>query len=149
MNGRTSIGNVLTFKRCYLYGWRCRGIFGLNPRLWIKVLRVRFPSMPGTFCPSARHFIHIAALHGPPRCINGYPVGCEHYFVAWCVMCASVKWRLDWMLPRELRRCTMSAGSIMNTVTGVIIHCKALWVVSHTRRRALYKINQVLLCLWW
>ena len=30
---------------------------------WIKGFRVRFPSMPGTFCPSARHFIHIAALH--------------------------------------------------------------------------------------
>ena len=37
---------------------------GLNPWLWIKGFRVRFPSMPGTFCPSARHFIiHITALH--------------------------------------------------------------------------------------
>ena len=36
---------------------------GLNPWLWIKGFRVRFPWMPGTFCPSARHFIHIAALH--------------------------------------------------------------------------------------
>ena len=36
---------------------------GLNPWLWIKGFRVRFPSVPGTFCPSARHFIHIAALH--------------------------------------------------------------------------------------
>ena len=49
------------------------------------------------------------------------------------------------MLPRELRRCTMSAGLIMNPVTGVIIHCIALWVVSHTRK-ALYK-NQLLLLL--
>ena len=36
---------------------------GLNPWLWIKGLRVWFPSMPGTFCPSARNFIHVAALH--------------------------------------------------------------------------------------
>ena len=49
------------------------------------------------------------------------------------------------MLPRELRRCTMSAGLILNPVTGVIIHCKALWVVSHTRK-ALYK-NQLLVLL--
>ena len=50
------------------------------------------------------------------------------------------------MLPRELRRCTMSAGLILNPVTGVIIHCKALWVVSHTIK-ALYK-NQLLLLLY-
>ena len=50
------------------------------------------------------------------------------------------------MLPRELRRCTLSAGLILNTVTGVIIHCKALWVVSHTRK-ALYK-NQLLSLLY-
>ena len=60
-------------------------------------------------------------------------------------MCAPLKWRLARMLPRELRRCTMSAGLILNPVTGVIIHCKALWVVSHTRE-ALYK-NQLLLLL--
>ena len=30
------------------------------------------------FCPSARHFIHIAALHPG---VNGYPVGCEGYVV--------------------------------------------------------------------
>ena len=50
------------------------------------------------------------------------------------------------MLPRELRRCTLRAGLILNTVTGVIIHCKALWVVSHTRK-ALYK-NQLLSLLY-
>ena len=66
-------------------------------------------------------------------------------FVAWCGMCVPLKWRLARMLPRELRRCTLSAGLILNPVTGVIIHCKALWVVSHTRK-ALYK-NQLLLLL--
>ena len=44
---------------------------------------------------------------------------------------------------QELRRCTMSAGIMLNPVIGVIIHCKALWVVSHSRK-ALYK-NQLLL----
>ena len=47
-------------------------------------------------------------------------------FVAWCGVCAPLKYHLARMLPRELRRCTMSAGSILNPVTGVIIHCKAL-----------------------
>ena len=53
-----------------------------------------------------------------------------------------------WLLPRELRWCTMSAGLILNPVTGVIINCKALWVVFYTTK-ALYK-NQLLslLFLW-
>ena len=27
----------------------------------------------------------------PPRCVNGNPVGCERYFVAWCGMCVPLK----------------------------------------------------------
>ena len=56
--------------------------------------------------------------------------------------------------PQELRRCTMSAGLILNPMTGwgggggVIIHCKALWVVSHTRK-VLYKNKLFLLSLFW
>ena len=68
-------------------------------------------------------------------------------FDAWCGMCAPLKWLLARLLPGELRRCTMSARLILNPVTGVLIHWKALWVVSHTRK-ALYK-NQLLLLLNW
>ena len=63
-------------------------------------------------------------------------------FVAWFGMCAALKWRLARMLPGELRWFTMSAGLTLTPVTGVIIYCKALWVVIHTRK-ALYK-NQLL-----
>ena len=62
-------------------------------------------------------------------------------FVTWFGMCAPLKWCLARMLPKELRRCTMSAGLILNLVTRVIIHCKALWVVSHTRK-VLYMVAQ-------
>ena len=39
-------------------------------------------------------------------------------FVAWCGMCAPMKWRLARTLLRALRRCTKSAGLILNQVTG-------------------------------
>ena len=35
----------------------------------------------------------------------------------WCGMCAPWTWRLARMLPRDLRRCTMSAGLILNPMT--------------------------------
>ena len=39
-------------------------------------------------------------------------------FVAWCGMCAPPKRRLARMLPRELQRCTISPGLILDPVTG-------------------------------
>ena len=41
-------------------------------------------------------------------------------------LCALIKWRLAGMLPREWRKCTLSAELILNPMTGVIIHCEAL-----------------------
>ena len=34
---------------------------------------------------------------------------------------------IEGMLPREWRKCTVSAEFMLNPMTGVIIHCKALW----------------------
>ena len=51
----------------------------------------------------------------PPRCI---PSRMRTLFFNWCGMCAPLKWRLARMLPKELRRCTMSAGLMFNSVTG-------------------------------
>ena len=39
----------------------------------------------------------------------------------WAGMCVTVKWRLARMIPREWRRCTLSAELIMNPKTGAII----------------------------
>ena len=36
-------------------------------------------------------------------------------------LCVPVKWRLAGMLPREWRKCTLSAELILNPMTGVII----------------------------
>ena len=51
-------------------------------------------------------------------------------------MCAPVKWRLAGMLPREWRKCTLSAELILNPMTGEIIHCEALLI---SVGKALYK----------
>ena len=37
-----------------------------------------------------------------------------------------IKWQLAGMLPREWKKCTLSAELILNPMTGVIIHCEAL-----------------------
>ena len=94
---------------------------GLNPWLWIKGLQVQFPSNAWHFCPSAIK-THCCS---PPRCINGYLVECKRYnvFVAWCGMCAPQKWCLARMLPRELRRCTLSAGLILNPMMFFFFNC--------------------------
>ena len=48
----------------------------------------------------------------PPRCINGYPVGCEWDYVSYCL---SPFYRLTlWKLPRELRLRTISA--VLNSI---------------------------------
>ena len=90
-------------------------VYGLNPWLWIKGLQVRFPS-------NVWHSLSFSKTHccSPLRCISGYLVECERYnvFVAWCGMCAPLKWCLARMLPRELRMCTLSAGLILNPMMG-------------------------------
>ena len=85
----------------------------------------------GSIPVNAGHFLSFSKTLYPhccslPRCINGYPVGCERYLSLDVGMCAPLKWRLARMLPRELRRCTMSAGLTLNPVTRIIIHCKVL-----------------------
>ena len=48
----------------------------------------------------------------PPRCINGYLVGCEWDYVSYCL---SPFYRLTlWKLPRELRLRTISA--VLNSI---------------------------------
>ena len=48
--------------------------WSIHSTLTLRAL-VRISPSPQHFCPSARQFIHIAALD--PRCINGDPVGCD------------------------------------------------------------------------
>ena len=56
-------------------------------------------------------------------------------FVAWCGNVYTPE-----VAPGQNALC-LSVGLILNPVTGVIIHCKVLWVVSHTRK-ALYRVAQ-------
>ena len=106
-----------------------------NPWLWIKGLQVWFLSMPGTFVLQQDTLIINPYCCSPPRCINGYPVGCERYLsldVA-CVRpwsgafpeCSPGSWE------GALYECRID---IWIQWPGVIIHCKVLWVVSHTRK---------------
>ena len=79
--------------------------------------------------------------------INGDPIGCERYLLlnlayvrpwsgAW-PECSPGSWEgAQWVQVRYWIQWP-----------GVIIHCRALWLVSHTRK-ALYK-NQLLLLLLW
>ena len=83
-----------------------------------------------------------------PRCINGYLVGCEWYLsldVAcvrpWsgaCPECSPRSWEgslwvLDWFLIQ---------------LQGIIVHCKALWVLSDTKK-VLYLILISILKYHW
>ena len=89
------------------------------------------------FCPlnSKTLYPHCCS---PPRCINGYPVGCEHYL--WHDVACVRPWSGAWP--------ECSPGSWEGALwvqdwhwiqwLGVIIHCKSLCVVSHTRK-VLYK----------
>ena len=125
--------------------WKITNYCGGASVYWIEPLTLDqrvvglIPVNAWHFCPWARHFIHIAALHPGVWWVPGRK---RMLFVARCGICAPpLKGRLARMLPRELRRCRIDIES----VTGVIIHCKALWVVSHTWK-ALYK-NQLLFLL--
>ena len=99
--------------------WCDRSTLTLRALLWL------LPS-PGTFL-----FVNKTLYsHGcsPPRCMNGYLVGCECY-CGWAGMCAPKKWQLAGMLPREWRKCTVSAESIQNPMTGVIIQCEGIALI--------------------
>ena len=65
----------------------------------------------------------------------------EKVYRTWSACVHSWSGPLARMLPRELRRCTMSAGLLLNPMTGGI-HCKVLWIVFHTLKIS-YK-NQLL-----
>ena len=114
---------------------------------WIEPLTLD-QRVAGSIPVNAWHFLSYSKTlypHccSPPRCINGYPVGSEHYFVldVTCVRSWSGAWP------------ECSLGSLEGALwvqdwywiqwPGVIIHRKALWIVSRTRK-ALYK-NQLLL----
>ena len=59
---------------------------GVNPWLWVKGLRVRFPSMPGTFV--LRQDTLSTLLLSTQVYINGYPVRCERYLRLMWHVCA-------------------------------------------------------------
>ena len=101
--------------------WRCRGIvvWPLDSYMYVESPGSN-PTVARYFCPSARYFIHIAALDPD---LNGDLVGCERY----CGWVGIVKGRLAGILPREWRQCTLSAELCLNPMTGVIIHCEGLW----------------------
>ena len=64
-------------ERCFL--WRCRGILDWTLDSGSKGSGFRFLSMPGTFMSFSKTlYPHCCS---PPRCINGYPVGCKHYLL--------------------------------------------------------------------
>ena len=86
----------------------------LNPWLWIRGLRVRFMSMPGTFVLQQDT---LCTLLLSTQVYKWVPGRIRTLFVAWCGMCVPLKWRLAWMLPGELRRCMMSAGLMLNNNT--------------------------------
>ena len=81
----------------------------------------------------------------PPRCINGYPVGCECY-LSLDVACVR-PWSGAWpeCSPGSWEAALWVHDWCRIQWPGVIIHCEALWVVSHTRK-PLHK-NQWLLLL--
>ena len=114
--------------------WRCCGI-GLDPWLWIKGLRV--PVNAWHFCPlnSKTLYPHCCS---PPRCMNGYPVGCERY-LSLDVACVC-PWSGAWpeCSPGSLEGALWVQDWHWIQWLGVIIHCKSLCVVSHTRK-VLYK----------
>ena len=107
--------------------WCVQLTFSFRIRIWI-------PPTPGT-CVLQQDTLSTLLLS--TQVYKWVPGRMRTLFVAWFGMYAPLKWRLARMLLRELRRCTMSAGLILNPMTGVIIHCKTLWVVYHTKK-ALY-----------
>ena len=64
-------------------------------------------------------------------------------FVAWCGMCAPLKWRLARMLPGSWEGALWVQDWYWIQWPGVIIQCKAFWVIVYHTRKALYK-NQLL-----
>ena len=87
---------------------------GLNRWLPFKGLRVWFPSLPGTFVLQQDI---LSTLLLSTQVYKWVPGRMRTLFVAWCGMCAPLKWRLARMLPRELMRCTMGAELMLNPVT--------------------------------
>ena len=126
-----------------VFGWRCHSIL-----VWTLDSRLYDSSSNPTHC-SALFVLQqdtFSTLLLSTQVYKWVPGRMPKLFVAWFGMWAPLKWHLARMLPRELRWCTLSAGLILNPVTGVIIHCKALCVVFHTRK-ALYKNQFILLSL--
>ena len=96
-------------------------------------------------CPALLSFSKTLYPHccSPPTCINGYLVGCKRY-LSLDVACVC-PWSGAWpeCSPGSSEGALWVQDWYWIQWSGVIIHCEALWVVSHTRK-ALYK-NQLLL----
>ena len=89
------------------------------------------------------HQLHLTSQYKHESQLHISPIGCEcilcsliwHVCIVWCGAwpeCSPGSWEV-W--------CTMSAGLILSPVPGIIIHCKALWVVPHTIK-TLYRVAQ-------
>ena len=118
---------VLTPGPGVLWRWRCHGILD-----WTLDSGSKGCGFDSPQCLVL--FVHqqdtLSTLLLSTQVYKWVPGRMQTLSVAWCGMCVPLKWHLARILPRELRRCTMSVGLILNPVTGVMIHCKALWVVS-------------------
>ena len=104
----------------------------LNRQHWTGfIIAVYGNFQPGLFFDFWGLFFVFWGRNGPESLCNFFPCdpgvykwgsGRMHY--GWVGVGAPVKCRLAWMLPRELRKCTVSAGLILNPITRVIIHCE-------------------------
>ena len=105
--------------------WRCRGILVCTlPREYPSSI----PTIAQYFCPSARHlYPHCCSWS---RFINGYLVGWEHY--------SSLDLACEHLWSGTWPKCSPGSwkGALWVAGYGIqwpgAIHCKALWVVSHT-----------------
>ena len=90
-----------------------------------------FRTTPGSIPVDAYHFLSFSKTlypHccSPPRCINGYPVGCESYCgINW--HCGACNMAIDWLeySSRSGKLCTVFSAELkFNPMTWVIIICE-------------------------
>ena len=123
----------------------CAVVYSIEP----LTLNQRVPGSIPVRTPALLSFSKALYPHccSPPRCINGYPVGCERYcWLSW--HCARPLLKSgDW--PECSPGSRESALSVQNwliPMTGVIVDCEAHWN-SYQVWNALYK-NQLLYLLF-
>ena len=104
--------------------WRCHGMV-----VWPLDSHTESPDSNPTgaryFCPSARCFWY---PHWCSRsmCINGDRVGCERY-CGWVGIVRACKMVTGQNAHQGVEKVHSECKLILNPMTGVIIHCEALW----------------------